>query len=409
MQHIIVGDGVAGHTAAEQIREHDEDATIHVFTTETLPFYDRIGLRDYIRKGRNLEALILNGEDWYAERNIQLHLDTRITGIDRDAQQVATAGGETFAYDKLLLAVGGHPRTLPFEEGVDRAHHLWTLEEHGDPLRTHLAEADTGVVIGGGLLGFDLIGSFNRTDTDATYLIREDRWWHSVLPEEGAAIMHDAMREHGVNLKLEEEAQSMEQEGDTVTVTADKGRYEAGVVGIAVGHIRNLDLAQEAGLETNHGIVCDATMQTSDPHVYTAGDVAEYHDTVLEKQHMGGSWVTAQNQGEVAGKNMAGEEQPLEYVDTYTVNHFGLNVASLGDPRDVEDKTVLTVTDEENARFRKVVVDGGRVVGAAILGEMRWLSPLRSLILNKTDVSEHIDALENPDTDLRELQRDLQN
>lgn len=409
MQHIIIGDGVAGHTAAEQIREHDSDAEIHVFTTENVPFYDRIGLRDYVRNGRDLDALILNEEEWYNERDIQLHRDTEIVAVDRDAQKVETSEGEPFAYDRLLLAVGGHPRTLPFEEGVDRAHHLWTLEDHGKPLRSHLEEAEKGVVIGGGLLGFDLIGSFTKTDTDTTFLIREDRWWHSVLPKEGAAIMHNAMRDYGVDLKLEEETRGMEQDGDTVTVTTDKGSYEAGVVGIAVGHLRNLDLAEDAGLETNHGIVCDAHMQTSDPAIYTAGDVAEYHDVVLEKQHMGGSWVTAQNQGETAGKNMAGEEEPLRYVDTYTVNHFGLNVASLGDPRDVDNKQVLTVVDEDNNRFRKVVVDGNRVVGAAILGEMRWLSPLRSLILNKTNISDHMDALEDADTDLRQLQRDLQN
>ncbi|MFB6294607.1 MAG: NAD(P)/FAD-dependent oxidoreductase, partial [Candidatus Nanohaloarchaea archaeon] len=370
MTYVIIGDGVAGHTAAEAIREEDADADIHVFTREDVPFYDRIGLRDYIRRGRTREELVFDGEEWYEDRGIDLHLSTGIAAIDRDTNTVSTADGDEYGYDKLLLAVGGQPRTLPMEEGVDKVHHLWTLQEHGQPLRNDLEEADRGVVIGGGLLGFDLIGSFNEV-VDATYLVREDRWWHSVLTPDGAEIMHEAMRAHGVDLRLEEECTAMQNTDSGVHLRTGKDEYETGVVGIAVGHVRNTDLADDAGLDTDTGIICDETLQTSDPDIYTAGDVAEYYDPVLERRNLGGSWITAQEQGETAGRNMAGQAEPLDFVDTYTVNHFGLNVASLGDPVDTDGKEVVTAVDRDGQRYRKVVLDGDRIVGAAIIGEMR--------------------------------------
>lgn len=403
MQHVIVGDGVAGHTAAAAIREADPDADIHVLTREDTPFYDRIGLRDYVRGGRDRDALVINDADWYREHGIELRLDTEVVSIDRDAQVVETAAGDDPGYDRLLLAVGGTPRTLDMEAGVDHVHHLWTLRDHGDPLKRDLERADEGVVIGGGLLGFDLIGAFVGADVDATYLVREDTWWHSVLDEQGAGLVHDAMREAGVDLRLDEEADAMEQAGDRVRITTGRATYEADVVGIAVGHERNTALAESAGLETDRGIVCDDHLRTSDPHIYAAGDVAQYQDAVLEQQHMGGSWVTAQEQGKIAGRNMAGQETPLQFVDTYTVAHFGTNVASIGDPRSGDGRTVITAMDADARTYRKVVLDGDRIVGAALVGAMQWVHPLKQLILRKADVSDRLDNLEEPGFNPKEL------
>lgn len=409
--YLIVGDGAAGHNAAETIREHDADADIHVFTEEGTPFYDRIGLRAYVRSGRSRDDLIINDENWYEEHDIDLHLETSVTGINREDTAVETTDG-TYEYDKLLLAVGGTPRTLPMEEGIEKAHHLWFLEQHGDPMKQDLEDAEHGVVIGGGLLGFDLIGSFAETDIEPVYLIREENWWPAVLDPDGAELIHKAMKEHGVDLHLEEEANTLEQEDETVRVTTDKDEYDTDVVGIAVGHVRNLELAEDAGLETEHGIIANEYLQTSDPDIFTAGDVAQYADVVLEKRNMGGSWVIAQEQGEHVGKNMVhaarGEElEPFESVDTYTVMHFGLNVASLGDPRHTDEHEVLALVDEEEERYRKLVLEdagnGKRIVGAAIIGEMKWMYPLKQLIRNKADVSDHVDELKNPDFDLKQL------
>lgn len=402
MKHLIVGDGVAGHTAAQTVREKDPDASIHVFTAEDYPFYDRIGLRDYVRQGRDIDGLILDDADWYDEHDITLHRNTRVTTIDRDANRIETTDG-AYPYDRLLLAVGGHPRTIPMEDGIDKVHHLWTLADHGKPLRADLDAADTAAVIGGGLLGFDLIGSFTATDTETTYLIREDNWWPSVLDPDGAAIMHDAMRDHGVDLRLGEEATAMVETDGGVRIETNRDTHTVDVVGMAVGHVRNTDLAADAGLDTDTGIICDEYLRTNDPHIYTAGDVAEYHDPVLGERNLGGSWITAQEQGEVAGKNMTGAEEPLHFVDTYTVNHFGLNVAALGDPRTTDDRTVITAHDPDNDRHRKLVLRDGRILGAAIIGEMKWVHPLKQAILQNVDVTGHEERLAESSFNPKEL------
>ncbi|MDY6770132.1 MAG: FAD-dependent oxidoreductase [Candidatus Nanohaloarchaea archaeon] len=403
MRHVIVGDGVAGHTAAETIREAEPDADIHVFTRENVPFYDRIGLRDYIRGGRERSDLVFDdGADWYADRDIDLHLATAVVDIDRDEQVVVTADGGRQEYDRLLLATGGTPRTLPFEKGVDGVHHLWTLAGHGDPLRRDLEAAETGTVIGGGLLGFDLIGSFSEV-VDATYLVREDRWWHSVLTMDGAEIVHDAMRDAGIDLRLEEECTGMKNQDGRVHLATDRGEHEADVVGVAVGNELDTELAGAAGIEVDAGILCDETLQTDDPDIYAAGDAAEYRDPVLERRNIGGSWVTAQVQGETAGRNMVGADEPVEFVDTYTVTHFGLNVAALGDPVAADHEEVITAVDRDAQVYRKVVLDGDRIVGAAIIGAMQWMHPLKQLILQKKDVSGRRDDFSDPGFDPGDL------
>lgn len=386
MRHVIIGDGVAGHNAADTIREEDSDAEIHVFTDESLPFYDRIGLRDYIRGGRDRSDLVLNGADWYRDRGIELHRSTTVTSLDRSSNTVHTSDGGEYGYDQLLIATGSRPRTLEMEQEVDKTHHLWDLDSHGKPLREDLRRSEEGVVIGGGLLGFDLIGSFNEV-VDATYLIREDRWWHSVLTQEGADIVHTAMRDSGVDLRLEEEAVDMEEVDGGVSVVTDRATYVTGVVGVAVGNVRNTGLAEEAGLDTGSGIICDETLQTADPDVYTAGDVAEYFDPVLGRHNLGGSWITAQEQGEIAGTNMAGGDASVDFVDTYTVNHFGLNIASIGDPSHAEGCDVITAIDRESDVYRKVVIEDDRIIGAALIGEMKWMHPLKQIIKQKVDVT----------------------
>lgn len=408
MKVLIIGNGVAGHTAAETIRNEDRDVAIHVFTEEETPFYDRIGLRAYIRSGRDENDLILNDEDWYKDNDICLHLNTRVTSVDTANNVIETTANNSFEYDKLLIATGGTPRDFPGAEEFDQTHHLWYLEQDGRPLRQKLEDAEHGVVIGGGLLGFDFVGSFSQTDTETTYLIREQNWWPSVLDLEGAQLIHDAMEEHGINLNLEEEATSFEPANDHVRIRTNNDEYCADVVGIAIGNIANTELAEEIGLETNRGIIVDEHLQTGDPDIYAAGTVAEYKDIILEKMHMGGSWVTAQEQGKIAGKNMlrALEDETQEaykFVDQYTVMHFGLNVASLGDPRHTADQEVITVLDKENSRYRKVVLEEDRILGAAIIGEMKWLYPLKQLIERKTDVSGHREDLENPAFDLNKL------
>ncbi|MFB6076720.1 MAG: NAD(P)/FAD-dependent oxidoreductase, partial [Candidatus Nanohaloarchaea archaeon] len=308
---------------------------------------------------------------------------------------VETEDGETYMYDELLLATGGTPRTLPFEEppGV---HHLWEIERDGDPLHRDLERAERGIVIGGGLLGFDLVGCFVGADVDTTYLIREPHWWHSVLDGTGGAIVHDAMRDHGIDVRAGEEATGMARADGRVQVATGADTHESDVVGVAIGNDLNTALADESGLETGTGIVTDDHLRTDDPHIYAAGDVAEYRDPVLERTNIGGSWVTAEAQGKVAGRNMAGGDAAAEFVDTYTVTHFDLNVASLGDPVAEDDARVVVAADRDDRTYRKVVVEDGRIVGAALINRMQEMHDLKQLILQKMDVSGSIDRLEDP-------------
>jgi len=184
--HVIIGDGIAGSSAAETIREEDPDADITVITEEGEALYNRILIKEFA-KGKLPEAPIsIHEEDWYAERDIDLELNTVVTEVDTDDKAVHTYDGDTYEYDKLLIATGGTPTQLPVDNSdADGIHHFWTFQD-ARAIREDAADADTGIVVGAGLLGIDLAAICGAQDVDAHYLMRGDCWWRYALTQDGA-------------------------------------------------------------------------------------------------------------------------------------------------------------------------------------------------------------------------------
>ena len=205
-KHVIIGDGVAGATAAETIRKRDEDADIEVFTDDSEPLYNRIMLKTYMKGSLPKQYTRLHDENWYEKRDIELHLNTRIESVESGEKTITTGSGESYSYDKLLIATGGNPRKLPEDEGFDNVHYMWTMHD-AQEIREAAEEASSAVVIGGGLLGIDLAVAFATHDAETFYLIRGDNWWNRGLNEEGAQIIHEKLEEIGVKVVTNTEAE----------------------------------------------------------------------------------------------------------------------------------------------------------------------------------------------------------
>jgi NAD(P)H-nitrite reductase large subunit len=406
--YVIIGDGIAGSSAAEALHEAAPEADITIVTDEGEALYNRILIKEFA-KGKLPEAPIsIHEQEWYDERGIDLVLNTLVTDIDPDAHTIHTHEGETLDYDKLLVAAGGTPNQLPVENSdAEGVHHFWTFQD-ARRIREHAEEADNGVVIGAGLLGIDLAAICGAQDVDAKYLMRGDCWWRYALSEDGAAIIHDGLREMGVEPVFDSGADHFELEGDEVVATVDPNgeRYESDFVGVAIGLDFNVGILADTDATIDGGVHVDEYMRTDAEDIYAAGDITRFWDTIMDERAQNGSWGSAKQQGALAAKTMladAGHDldvDPFRWVSSYSITHFDFPFLSFGFP---------TLGDEDCERkynegeWRRLTFKDGKLIGGVLIGNLAPQSKYKKLIKQEAVVADQKDVLLQDNFELDEL------
>ena len=408
--YVIIGDGVAGSSAAETIREEDPDAEITVVTEEGEPLYNRILIKEFAKGNLPEAPLSIHEEGWYEDREIDLRLNTVVTRVDTEGKAIHTHEGEAIGYDKLLLAVGGTPSQLPIENSdAEGVHHFWTFQD-ARRIADHANEADRGVVVGAGLLGIDFAAICGAQGVEADYLMRGECWWRYALSPEGAEIIHDGMREKGVTPRLESGVDRFEtdDEGHLVAAVDSSGeRYEAEFAGVAIGLSFNTELLAGTGIDTDGGVLVDEHMQTNLDDVYAAGDVTRFHDVILGERTRNGSWGSAKEQGSVAGMNMATGHgtETFRWVPSYSITHFDFPFLSFGHPTIGDDAVERKYSDEE---YRRLTFKDGKLIGGVLIGDLAPQSAYKSLIREERHVGDQTDALLAESVDVDQLDAPVQ-
>jgi len=404
--HVIIGDGIAGSSAAETIREQDPDAEITVITEEGEALYNRILIKEFA-KGKLPEAPIsIHEENWYAERDIDLALNTVVTGVDTDAKTVHTHDSGTYEYDKLLLATGGTPIQLPVgNSDAEGIHHFWTFQD-ARAIREHADEADTGIVVGAGLLGIDLAAICGAQDVEAHYLMRGNRWWRYALSLEGAEIIHDALAENGVEPVFDSGVDHFTVDDDgkvTGAVDPNGDEYDGDFVGVAIGLNFNTEFLADTDIDLDDGIVVDEYMQTNVDDVYAAGDITRFYDTILGEHTQNGAWGSAKEQGSVAGANMVAddEEEEFRWVSTYSITHFDFPFLSFGHPTLGDEDCERKYSDTE---WRRLTFKDGKLIGGVLIGDLSQQSTFKKLIREEREVADKKELLLEEDVDLEKLE-----
>ncbi|MDQ2071247.1 NAD(P)/FAD-dependent oxidoreductase [Haloarcula sp. NS06] len=403
--HVIIGDGIAGASAAETIREADPDASVTVLTDEGEALYNRILIKEFA-KGKLPEAPIsIHEPEWYDERDIDLQLNTHVTNIDPDAHEIQTHEGDTYEYDKLLVATGGTPAQVPVENSdADGIHHFWTFQD-ARGIREHADEADQGIIVGAGLLGIDLAAVCAAQEIDAKYLMRGNRWWRYALSEEGAEIIHEALEENGVEPVFESGVDHFEVDDDgkvTGAVDPDGNHYDGEWAGVAIGLDFNTEFLNGTGLELDDGIVVDEYMQTNIEDIYAAGDLTKFYDTILNSQAQNGAWGSAKEQGSVAGTNMVAdaEEKEFRWVSSYSITHFDFPFLSFGHPTRGDDEAERKYSDSE---WRRLAFEDGQLIGGVLIGDLSQQSTFKKLIRQERQVADKKELLLEKEVDLEEV------
>jgi NAD(P)H-nitrite reductase large subunit len=389
---VVIGHGIAGVTAADNVRRLHPECELTVVGKEKFPLYNRMGITRLIYGRSAMQGLYLLPDAWYAENSISCWLNTRAARIDLGAQSVALATGEALPYDRLILATGSasHVPSIP---GFGAAG-TFVLREAEDAMYIRSYAQDTNarsaVVAGGGLLGLEAAYALLKLGLRVTVLER-GRWpLQRQVDERGGAFLRDYLAGLGIQVFVESEVARLAVEDGLVkeAVLRDARALPCDVFLVCAGIRPNVALAREAGLSVNHGVIVDSRMRTSAPNVYAAGDVAEFHGEVY------GLWPACVEQGAIAAANAVGDAK--EYAGTIPstiLKVVGADLASMGRIAAAPDDQVVVFEDPETRRYAKLVVAGGRIAGAILLGFPKEAGLVADALKSGRDVGRELAAL----------------
>ncbi len=396
MHIVIVGNGVAGIEAAFAIRErlNPRQAKITVISKETDFFFSRTALMyAYMDKldRRDLEPYERKS---YAQKKIEL-VRARVVDLDAATQKLTLDDGDTVAYDRLLLAVGAKPRLVPFA-GLDAVEdglvHFVSMQDL-DACERLTWSTERAVVVGGGLIGVELVESLMHHGVEVTFLVREPWFWPAALGKEEGEIVAEHLREHGVDLRLEEEMAEIlvDDSGRVSGVKTNLGEeISCQMLGIAIGVQSNSEWLQSVQTPPaiNRGILVDRSFRTTLPNVWAAGDCAEI-DIGTRPGLIETIWYSAKRHGKLAGLSMAGEKveyhPPLFYNST---KFFEIEFTTVGDCVDIADgaTTLFRKMPGKPISQRIVTNDDDEVVGFNMLGSRFDHRVLEQWIIEKRDL-----------------------
>jgi len=404
--YVIVGNGIAGASAAENLRKEDENGSILIVTEEDKPLYNRILIKEVAKGNVPIDATQIHSSDWYEEHDINLWLDTRVVEVDTDESSILTDDERSVNFGKLLVASGGTPKNLPVENS--EAEGIYTFWTHRDAtvIKNSLRSAKSAVIIGAGLLGLDIAAAAGAHAVDAKYLMRGNRWWRYAVSEEGAEIVHEGLRDIGVEPVFGCGVRRFETDnsGRVNAVIDTNGNYHsADFVGLAIGLNYNTEFLVDTDVELDNGVVVDEHLQTSVDNVYAAGDVAQYFDIYLQRTTQNGSWDSAKCQGEIAAMNMAssdGNAHRFELVPTYSISHFDFGFLSIGHPTE-GDTTKHRRYDESS--YRQLAFFEDRLVGSVLIGGLKSQLAIKKVIESKLPYLDRFEDLFDPNFSVEDV------
>jgi 3-phenylpropionate/trans-cinnamate dioxygenase ferredoxin reductase component len=331
---VIVGGGLAGAIAAQTLRQEGFGGRITLLGEESNRPYERPPLsKDYLQGHADRDSIFVHPETWYSEHAVELCLGVALTSLNPALRTATTATGTRLRYDKLLLATGSTPRRLGVPGAdLDGVYYLRSVED-SERIKIEFARANRVVIIGAGWIGLETAAAARNAGLDVTLLERGQLPLLHVLGPEAAPIFVDLHRDHGVDLRCQVEVAALSSRNGAVTgvILNDGSQIEADMVLVGVGITPNSQLAAEAGLDIDNGIMVDEHLRTSDPNIFAAGDVANANNPRLGRHLRVEHWANARRQGATAGKAMLGQDAVDARPSYFFSDQYDLGMEYTGD------------------------------------------------------------------------------
>ncbi len=373
---VIVGSGAAGATAAETLRRLGYANPIVLIGEE--PPIDRPNVsKDFLAGTAPEEWMPLRSPDFYEKHDIDLVTGRKVTAIDPAAQTVQLDDGTSHEYGALLLAPGAEPRHLPIPGGdLAHVHYLRTLADSRSIISA-LDKTSKAVVIGAGFIGLEVAASLRQRDVEVTVVAPDAVPLANIIGEGLGSFVRDLHEEHGVTFRLGRSVTEIQAD----QVVLDDGTTEAAdLIVIGVGVIPRTGLAEDAGLEVDGGVLVNDRLQTSDPQIWAAGDIARYPDPragLIRVEH----WVLAQRQAQTAARNILGHDVAFNVPPFFWSQHYDVPINVTGHAVDWDEEIVRGDPAERDVivGYRK---DGDIQAIASIYRDLESLQAEQALAAN---------------------------
>ena len=410
---LIIGGGQAGARAAEALREEAANEQVVVLSADRDRPYNRPPLsKDFLRGETKRDDVFIHPPDWAKQHGVDMRLGVTAKALDVQGRTVTLDGGDVLRFERLLLATGSEPRRLPLP-GAD-LEGVFLLRTLQDSLR--IKEAAEGkrraVMVGGGFIGAEVAASLQQKGLETTVVAMESVLWEHLFGPELARPFHRKLERKGVQLVTRDTVERIEGEGRAQRVVTKGGKtLECDLVVMGVGATPRLALAEGTPLKVDKGIVVDQFLQTSEPGIYAAGDIARFYSPLYEQHLRVEHWDVADKHGRIAGTNMAREaarrdhrraafdEPPYFFSDL-----FDLAMEYLGHNEGWDD--ALVRGDSKGDQFTGFCLRGGRLVAALFVNRNEDVERTKQLIQQRLHADDHVRRhLADPSADLAALVR----
>ena len=345
MEHIvIIGNGIAGVTAARHIRKFS-DKKITIVSAETDHFFARTALM-YVYMGHMQFEHIKPYEDFFWDKNRINLVNGFVTMVDHKSKKIELASSESIAYDKLIIATGSKPNKFGWPgqdlKGVQGLYSKQDLDalELNAPNKEVCSRA---VIVGGGLIGIELAEMLRSRKIPVTFLVREDSFWNGVLPKGESEMINEHILEHHIDLQLGTNLKEIlsDENGHAKAVTTDKGEtIECNLVGLTAGVTPNIDFLEDSGIALGKGVKVNRMLETNIKDIYAIGDCAEQDEPIGHRKPVEAVWYTGRMMGEAIAQTICGNPTP------YNPGHWFNSAKFL----DIEYQTYGWVFSERNRK-----------------------------------------------------------
>ncbi|MCO5198971.1 MAG: FAD-dependent oxidoreductase [Anaerolineae bacterium] len=413
MRYLIIGNGAAGVTAAETIRQYDPVGEVVIVSAEKTPMYSRPGLAYVLTGDIPPQQVVARTEHWYTDQRLKL-VYGKAAALDTSNRLVALNGGQTLPYDRLLIATGAAAVPAPYPGGdLDGVVFLDSLEGVRHLLKK-VRRARRAVVIGGGITALEMVEGLARRGVETHYFVRRDRLWSKVFNQSEGALLEQQMRHHGIHIHYHTEAVEIlgNRRNKVTGVRLKNGNtFACDLFGVAIGVRPQLDLVRGTDILTDRAILVDEYLESNVTGVFAAGDCAQVYDRWSGKHLADSLWPSAVAIGRAAALNMVGKRTVYDKGTPFNVCMlFGLHVTAIGqinpDPRDEDGmeqahnlsrgssevwftfpRTYNSAWSDKGDSSLRLVLDNTKLVGALIIGEQSAADPLRKLIEHGADAA----------------------
>lgn len=392
VRHVIIGNGIAGTSAAEAIRALDPEASITFIAREELLPYSRPMISQVLAGSADFSQLPLRPADYYAQLTAEALIGHEAVGIDWERRLVRCEPSASVPFDRLLVATGADPRTLQVE-GADN-YGIFTMRTARDVQRMIEALPGTrhALVLGGGLVGFKAAYGLLQRGCPVTMLIRSHHPLAMQVDTVAGAMIRRELEQHGLTVEVGVEVNAFEADrrGRVARALLSDGQsVECGMVVVGKGVKPAVRFLGEGHVKVDAGIVVDDNLQTSVEGVYAAGDVAEHYDIARGERWVNAIWPVAVEMGRVAGMNMAGRR--VRYrgsVSRNVIRIFNLDVLTAGvvNPQPDSDHEILVEHNPARRLYRKLVFREDLLVGAILVGDVEQGGILVNAIASRTPI-----------------------